>query len=180
MLKSNNFSVFILFILMSCSQGEDTQNQPKKYFDLIQFIDNQLENLQKINPKITKTIITNRDTTQKQVQIKRWESELKPFKECDINIPILLDAYAIEETGEKTIYTAKKSDAKVQKMTIEKSGDEVRAIRIHYKNTSQLYHTERFPEMELENGKLKKYTVRGFQKIQLKDSNAFEIIGVIP
>ncbi len=180
MLKSNYIPVFVLLIFMGCSQTEAEKNQPKKYFDLIQFIDNQSDRLQKQHPEILKTIATNQDTTQKKLHIKSWNAELKPFRECDINVPILLDAYDIEETPQKIVYIAKKTDAKVQKMTIEKAGETIRAIRIHYKNTSQLYHTERFTELELENEQLKKYTVRGFQKIQLKDTNSFQITGIIP
>lgn len=172
------FICMTLFI-SGCSSSKADVNTPKKYFDLIQFVENQAEILQEENPKVEKHIKSADQDETKTVQIEKWETELAPFSECDINVPILQDAYTIEETHSKIVYTAKTPELKVRKIHIEKTDNQVTKLKLHYKTESQFYYTERFPEMELENGKLKRYFIKGSQKVLLKDANGFEITGTL-
>jgi len=166
-------------LVTACGLSEAQSDHHKIYFDLKQFIENQSNMLQKQNPKVQKNIVSDSISTTKKLYIKSWNAELKPFSECDINAPILRDAYEIEETSNQTVYTAKRNDLKVRKITLEKSADQIQAIRIQYESENNFYHTERWAEMELEDGQVYRYSISGMQKILLKNRNSYKISGEI-
>jgi len=174
------FGLAILGCLVTaCGLSEAQPDHQKTYFDLKQFIENQSNILQKQNPKVQKSIVSDNTSETKELYLKSWDAELKAFSECDINAPILRDAYEIEEIPNQTIYTAKRDDLKVRKITLEKSANQIQAIRIQYESENNFYHTERLAEMELENGQLRRYSISGMQKILLKDPNSYKISGEV-
>jgi hypothetical protein len=155
----------------------------KKYFDLAGFIHSQASELSKRKPKVTKNINLSGEQDQVQTDTLHWEKELALFKEADINSPSLRDSYDIDDDkANKTItYTAKEDKFKVREMKLsydessQMTALQINQVKIVFKDDNQLYEIQRVMEMTIKNNLLLTYSIRGFQKVAMKDSLVYDI-----
>lgn len=180
MQKSYFIFLFITTCLFGCLPDIKVIETQKKFFDLSQLIDNQVSILEEKKPLVIKSIITKQDTIQKKTSIKNWKTELKPFKECDINVPAFKEFYRVEKKKNKTTYTATTNRLKVQKIILQKNQNNIEKIEIEYNQKNNIYHTKRSYQLTFVANKLKTYHIKGFQKIKYKKPNHFQIIVSIP
>ena len=88
----------LLLTLVHCSGQK--MDQIDKYFDVQQYIDQQVAQLHASSPKLTKTLQFGDSTESKtftDLDSAGWNNELKIFREHDINKPVLVDAYQIKQ-----------------------------------------------------------------------------------
>jgi hypothetical protein len=164
-----------------------TKQADKKYFDLIQFTDNQVHELYRQKLQVKKKIFLDGQTDQITSDTLNWEKELALFREADINSPSLRDSYDIlEDKIRHTItYTAKESKLKVKeiKLVFDEQNQvdvvNVKQVKIFFSEDNQLYEVQRDLSMELKNNLLAAYSIKGFQKVILKDSLVYEISATV-
>jgi hypothetical protein len=96
------YIIFLLLIFSNCknetpSREDGMQAQNSKnttpLFDLKGFLDNEIATHLKDIKKVKKTVTVNGKTETKEVEIKDWKEELKPFFDSDINRPAWMDKY---------------------------------------------------------------------------------------
>jgi hypothetical protein len=89
--------LYIIFLLLIFSNCKNETPQYSKnltpLFDLKGFLDNEIATHLKDIKKVKKTVTVNGKTEIKEVEIKDWKEELKPFFNSDINRPAWRDKY---------------------------------------------------------------------------------------
>jgi hypothetical protein len=164
-----------------------TKDADKKYFDLIQFTDNQVHELYMQKLQVKKKIFLDGETDQITLDTLNWEKELALFKEADINSPSLRDSYEIDEDKSRhtLTYTAKESKLKVKEIKLvfdeqsQMNKVSIKQVKIFFSEDNQLYEIQRDLSMELKNNLLSAYSIKGFQKVILKDSLIYDINATI-
>lgn len=183
----NYFLLFLIFISYACVPTSATNDADKKYFDLVQFTDNLVKELTIKKPKVDKKIFLGGEADNITSDTLNWEKELALFKEADINSPSLRDSYEIEEDKLKhtLTYTAKESKLKVKEIRLafdeqsQANKVSIKQVKIFFSEDNQLYEIQRDLAMELKNNELFTYSIKGFQKVILKDSLIYEINAMI-
>lgn len=186
-MKNYFLSLFLLFCAVACVPTSATTDADKKYFDLIQFTDNQVRELYMQKRQVKKKIFLDGQTDEIISDTLNWEKELALFKEADINSSSLRDSYEISEDKiARTItYTAKESKLKVKEIRLifdeqsQMNRVSVKQVKIFFSEDNQLYEIQRDLMMELRNNLLSAYSIKGFQKVILKDSLVYEITAKI-
>lgn len=183
----NYFLLLLLFIFYGCVPTSATKEVDKKYFDLIQFTDNLVKELAMQKPQVQKKIFLDGETDNVTSDTLNWEKELALFKEADINSPSLRDSYEIDEDKLRNTltYTAKESKLKVKEIKLifdeqsQANKVSIKQVKIFFSEDNQLYEVQRDLAMELKNSQLLAYSIKGFQKVILKDSLIYEINATI-
>jgi hypothetical protein len=93
----NKLYIFFLLLIFSNCKNESPQysKNTTPLFDLKGFLDNEIATHLKDIKKVKKTVTVNGKTETKEVEIKDWKEELKPFFNSDINRPAWRDKYKI-------------------------------------------------------------------------------------
>ena len=118
-----NFRLLLIALLFSgCYAGEverDLNREP--FFDLAGYIDAQVDSLTALRPTVEKTVVLNGTEETKQLTDLNFATDLRLFREADINKPAWLDKYSVatEERGgsRARIYTA--TDSSLQTRLLE-------------------------------------------------------------
>jgi hypothetical protein len=130
----------LLFISCKSDKGK-TQNRQINYFDLQTYFKDKAVEFSKSNPEITKEIMVNKDTEKKKLKIDNWKEELSLFINSDINKIALKNSYGKDSTASRVIYTAKDSDLKTRKITVQFDGqNQVQQILIDNVIDNLLFH----------------------------------------
>ncbi len=99
--------LIVLTSLAGCNFKEKAAG-PITYFDLKGFITSEIEQLEALDPKVSKKVIVNEEEEHQVLQNINWEKELSPFADADINKPVLVkmyDADTIFTDRERTLYS---------------------------------------------------------------------------
>ena len=92
------YIAFLLLVFSNCkNEAPQYSKNSSPLFDLKGFLDNEIATHLKDVKKVKKTVTVNGKTETKEVEIKDWKEELKPFFNSDINRPAWLDKYRFEE-----------------------------------------------------------------------------------
>lgn len=180
--------LLLLFFVVGCRSERKAETAEKVYFDLAGFVDQQVAYLQENPVNALKKVDMNgeheevniiNNKIEKSGELVNWEKELALFKEADINKPVLRNSYEVIEKleGLATIYMAKEEDLPVHSLSVfrENQDEEVTEISISYLEEKDLFLNTRELRMELENEKLRKLTINGFQKLPTIDSLIYYI-----
>jgi hypothetical protein len=90
------YIIFLLLIFSNCKEGAPQYlGNTTPLFDLKGFLDNEIATHLKDVKTVKKTVTVNGKTETKEVAIKDWKEELKPFFDSDINRPAWMDKYSI-------------------------------------------------------------------------------------
>ena len=118
------FSILIGFFT-ACQVNDTPQYSANSnpLFDLKNFFDNEIKTHLKDVKKVKKTVTVNGKSETKEVDIKDWHEELKPFFNSDINRPAWRDKYFVEKqevepSTYKTEFKAKDKNLKTQFMSV--------------------------------------------------------------
>lgn len=72
-----------------------------------------------------------------------WEKELKPFLECDLNLPAWKNGFAIDTNhtnGTTTVrYTAREKRITIRELTLSLRGDSVLTLSVNYLKSNTWY-----------------------------------------
>lgn len=109
-----------------------------------------------------------------------WKKELSFLKEINPNTPEYVGAFEKTET-DSAIHLILKSNEKgeLKRVSYSMEGKNYSNIKAIIHEDKEVYSHHREFKINLENGLLKNYEITGYQKIVLKDTIQFRIIGVV-
>lgn len=182
------FFFLCLFLVSGCTE-HNPSNQPKAYYDVLGFVQQQITALSSQKPLVKKSVAINETHTQEQTQNINWKRELDLFTQTDINKPALQSSYQISHPDSLTYrYTLKNPDelVVVRSLTVQldATSHQPRLIEALLQTSNPLYTSER--HLWLESGptshhgwQLKHYKLVGFQKLPFFQKNEFIIDGIV-
>lgn len=169
---------FLAISCISCEQENDVKTI--KYFDIKALFTNQIEKMAKQKPVFKKEIEINSEKETKEISTIDWTKELSPFMQSDINKAAFLGSYEIIETDSTIKYRLKAGEKKpISSISIVKTpqNQQVESIDITSSDENMLYRWEKHITASFEEGNLKKYTIKGKQKIMVFDEENYKIVG---
>ena len=174
-------------VFTACVPTSANKDADKKYFDVAGLIHQQISELSKGKPKIEKKTSLSGKQDQIKTDTLDWNKELALFKEADINSPALRDSYEIsEDKANKTItYAAKEEKLKVKEIKLQYNENSqitnlnISQLKIIFSEDNHLYEIQRVMEISLKDNLLNTYSIKGFQKVALKDSLVYQIEGKV-
>jgi hypothetical protein len=120
------FLLILPGLFITCaSEGPAGEIDTSPYFDLAGYITAETERLSASKPTVEKTITLNGIIESQQLKTINFESDLRLFREADINKPAWLDKYTTEEQALSadhsiTTYVAQDSSLIVRELMVEK------------------------------------------------------------
>ncbi len=176
-------SVIGITLQLACSPKKEVEiNQ---YFDVSEFIDQQLTLLIQQQPELVKTVSFGdsiESTMEQSIDSVQWKKELKIFKEHDINKPVLVNAYNVQE-----IVADRGKHIKYKLIDSTESGilnleilfnrsEQPTTLRSTFKEDNFLYGN--FREVSLTTnaeGALESYRITGYHKLMLTDTVHYQL-----
>lgn len=185
--RSIAIGLVLMVSIMACENPNQTTNASKTYFDLRGFMQNQITNLTKTKPGVKKMVMNNGKSSTKNVSVKDWEKELRMFVNSDINKTALIGTYTIKNYqgnngGSFVKYTSKEDKNTVQSMTIEldASKKQAKSIMIITGNNNVLFSSGTQLHLTCKKDgnnqyRIASYSIKGFQKIIMREKRPYEI-----
>ncbi len=179
------YILFLLVFLSACST--QSTDQTKRYYDLKNFIDAQIKVLNQQKPTVSKLMMADGKSEQKQMIVSDWAKELELFRQLDLNKQAYILSYETTRPDSMTYeYTLKKTEkAPVQFLKI-KLNEKKQVIDIEalVKTKNQLYDSEKELALSCAANKkgtwaIENYSVKGQQHLTMTDKKAFEIVGKV-
>ncbi|MCH8317140.1 MAG: hypothetical protein IIA88_01365 [Bacteroidetes bacterium] len=190
----NTFLIILLSIaaifFSSCNLVPEKENAALKnneYFNIAEFIDHQIDLLDSLDIKLSKTVrLNNKKETRTLKQID-WKKELVLFKELNVNKPSIRERYKQEimyDTVNEILvknYSPLDPELKIKFLKIGLSdNDKVNSIEGRLFDANLLYKTEKFLKLSCKKQGddqviIDNYEISGFQKIILMDTFYYEI-----
>ena len=176
-------------ITMQCAG--DQQVSIDKYFNIQEFISEQVSSLQTQDATLVKTLKIDGSTEKQSIaglDSIQWEREFRIFREHDINKPVLIDAYSMEEKASKDGYTVNAynlidstlSGILNMEIIIDPEG-EVTSWKSIFSEENILYSNLRRVSMNIhpKGGLIRGYTIHGYHKLAFKDTVFYQLQAVI-
>ena len=159
----------------------------EKYYDVEGFLDKQVEILQNQETHLIKTLNIGDETDTEAVSSLdslQWQKEFKIFREHDINKPVLLDAYSVEERGlengnNQIIYTLRDSNQLgILDLVFKFNPDgQVTDWESSFKEENILYSNLREVSMSFtpDGARMTGFAVNGYHKLMFKDTVFYQV-----
>ncbi|SEQ94966.1 hypothetical protein [Pedobacter rhizosphaerae] len=173
MVKKYWLCIFVL-AFSACSsdkQPENTDNQA--YFDLPGYFKKEIARLQKIDPQVNKTVVTNGRSEQKNIKIADWAQELAIFVDADINKTSWRGSFSVSKTDSTQRFTSDNKKIRIKELAITNKGTQIKRIEILvavknilYTSTDTLIYC---PDSL--------YEIKKQQKIKLLSQKNYAIVG---
>jgi hypothetical protein len=187
MKKIYNFILisFCLIQLNGCVSHQNDENT-NIYFNINQFLNQQIKALNTQKPSVQKTVISDTKTETNKLIIKDWQKELKMFAEADINKSIFKGSYTLDESQngsnlQKT-YKARKPSLKTKSISIwYSSTQKVQKIEIDYAESNFLFGSDKklILECDPQSQTIQKYSIKGHQSNLFGSKSHYEVKGEI-
>ncbi|MCE7043697.1 hypothetical protein [Dyadobacter sp. CY312] len=177
------FLFLAVFLILSCdSKVEDDQNNEKIFYDLAGFVNQQVSELNKLKPAVTKMTIMGVESNQIETSDINWQKELELFSQADINKPAFRQSYSVSRPDSSTfLYVSKEGDRlPIRRLQIVvDSTNAPLVVEAFIKSDNKLYTSEKSISMRCSNVgnmlMIKSYRVEGFQKLVMMDKKPFLI-----
>jgi hypothetical protein len=137
----------LVLLVQSCfpsvEEPPTTGDQPS-FFDLSDYMEAEMEKLQRLQPAVTKRVNLRGEEQVKSLDSLNYRQELKPFADSDINRPAWYDKYDADttraESGETytVTYTCLADNLRVRELsvTFRSGSDKVLALRLSKRTDS--------------------------------------------
>jgi len=168
-------------------ESEKAALKGNEYFDIEEFIDHQIDLLDSLDIKLSKTVMLNNKKETRTLKQIDWKKELVLFKELNVNKISVRDSYEediISDPVNKTLvknYTPLDPELKIKFLKIVLSdNNEVISIEGRLFDANLLYKTEKFLKLSCKRQGddqviIDNYEISGYQKIILMDTFYYEI-----
>ncbi|WP_233854343.1 hypothetical protein [Dyadobacter sp. CY326] len=188
--SSTQLSCLLLVICLSlsaCDKAGTVDNEPKVYYDLKGFIDNQITYLNEIKPKVAKKVTLNgKEESQQETQID-WKKELELFAQADINKPAYAKSYTVTKSDSSVFeYKLKAGEnLPVRYLMIKVDSATQQPVRVKaiVQSENRIYKSQRNIELACTRKnnlvEVSSYTIQGYQKLVLMDAKTFNVTAKI-
>lgn len=180
--------LFALALILSGCQNPTDTNAPTSYFDLKGFIANQVTELNKRKPLVSKTMTMGNDKDSISTTAIDWTKELELFTQADLN----KQAYQLSyDTTQPTPFTyvyvlksGEKLPVKSLKIVVDETSKQPKLIEALLKEENKLYDSEKQLSLTCTMRPegvwlLKTYEISGFQHLTMADKKPFSVKGII-
>lgn len=176
--------VFTLVLLSACAP--ENNKSIDRYFDLQEFLDRQVSDLDLRKASLVKTSKFGDSTESIEISgldSSQWQKELRIFREHDINKPVLIDAYQTDEsvtdhghqiTSYKLIDTSASGVLNME--VVFDSTEQVSSWKSDFQEQNLLYCN--FREVSLTTGAdgvLNGYLIQGYHKLMFNDTVYYQL-----
>lgn len=170
-------TIGIASLLMSCESNDLSENVANKssYFDIPDYFDKQIAELQKNNPLVLKTVYTNQVSEEKELKIADWKSELSSFLTVDLNKPAYQGSILKDSVDNTVNYRFTSDKADISNVSITYENNIPTLFRIEKQTKNFLYKTDEILIYQPH----KMYSINKSQKVILLGANDYEIKGEI-
>ncbi len=163
-------------IFFSCSERQEKIHY--SYFDIKDLFVKQITDLSKNKPVFIKSAKLNGEQETQELTTINWKKELEPFVESDLNKPAFVQSYNIVETDSTLQYLLKTGEKlPISSILLKRKKNQISNIEIAVNDENMLYTWNKALIAEFEKGQLKKYSIKGNQKILIFEQENFHIIG---
>ena len=176
-------------MLIQCNGEQETS--ANRYFDVQEFIDQQVAELKLQNTQLTKSLNIDGESESNTVKLLdsiQWENEFRIFREHDINKPVLFDAFIEEqnstEKGNRRWNYILEDSTKlgILNMVIDfnQSGD-VTNWSSKFSEENVLYANLRNVSINFDKSgqRITDYSIVGYHKLMFKDTVFYQLQAVI-
>lgn len=171
-----------ILLLSGCQENRQSAIKPDLFFDLDSLLDAQVRMLSEQQYTLTKSVRMDGKEEKRQTtpDSAGWATELIIIKDFDLNKPTNVGAYKVSEEGDAIRYELTADiDAPVKNFEVISTAGHVSRISSNYFEDKSIYQHRRNLTLEFEEGRLKAYEVKGFQKMILKDTISYIISGKV-
>jgi len=190
------YCILILAFSVTSCNSTTTIKREREYYNLDSLVSKQVAILSDGRVRVNKKAILDGEN-EEIIEIfnkKQWENELKLFRDADMNIPSLSGVYAcncgISDENSNLLlneyvpeYDEGKNLIRLFRIYYFKELSQVRKILIEEKEENELYFSSRSLLMNFEDSRwgmiLTSYSIKGLQKLLLKDTVHYFIEGKI-
>jgi hypothetical protein len=172
--------LFISLFLLGCNESSN-KNSPKYYYDLAEFINQQISQLTASKPLIQKNLLIEDRTETIQTKDIEWSKELELFLQADLNKQSYQLSYDKDSTENTIVYQLKKGE-KLPLKNLKIDFDEENTpkhIEALIQVENYLYKSEKHLSMDLEKKQLKSYQIEGWQELFIGQRKSFSVEGNI-
>ncbi len=173
-MRKSFYACLSLLILIACEAPVD-QNATSDYFSLQGLIDEQVELLSDGTLRVEKQIMVNQDQDQLQQTLDSTalRDELAIFNAFDPGRSQFKNAFEVLEQGSTTSFIKKQGEGQsLQWVKMEDLGNGVKITGEILEETS-IYVIQKHMDLLVSSGKVKSYSLQGFQKMLYKDTTFF-------
>jgi hypothetical protein len=177
--------LFLVLFFSACST--QPADQTKHYYDLKAFVDAQIKLLNQQKPTVSKQMMADGKSEQKQMVVSDWAKELELFRQLDLNKQAYILSYETTRpdsmTYEYKLKATEKATVRLLKIVLNKK-KQVIVVEAVVKTENQLYDSEKELTLSCDTDKkgnwtIKNYSVKGQQHLTMTDKKTFEIIGTM-
>lgn len=176
--------VFVLFAIacIGCSRQEGPATSLKAYFDLDSLLDSQIKALSTRQAAVSKEVTMDgaNESQRLQPDSSGWDAEFTIIRDFNLNKSHYVGAYQVQDSAGYIVYTLVDDiDAPVRSFEILKKQGSVVSIASDYFEDKSIYQHRRKLQLHFDEGLLKTYEIKGYQKMILKDTIRYRISGTI-
>lgn len=166
-------------IVLSCSQ--ETSTIKKVNFDLAGVIQNQVNQLSKTKPTVSKTVFLNTEKEDIRTADIDWSKELSLFLEADLNKQAYQRSYEVAKTDSTEFYSLKSTEnlpVKSLKLFFD-TNKTLKHVEADLQTKNYLYESEKHLSLDLSEESLKHYEINTSQELFIGKKKNFKVIGHI-
>ncbi len=185
MLKPASF-VLLLGLLWSCEQEQqqpmDNPTQIDKYFQLKNFVEDQVNMLDGATVRKTIGIKGEREILQQPLDAEEWRRELDVFVQSDINKASLASAYETIDNDTLLLHRLKPGEkSSIQEMRVSYQAGKIQRISFvtHLDNIFYTSNTQGELVMDTASGTIGSYRVKSQQKVWFLSPNEIDVSGEV-
>ena len=190
-LDLNRLLLYFFLLFASACGVEQKIKTPNTYYDLNGLIDEQIKLLDSISPVLFKKAIIdeNSELVELTPNDSVWSREFLIFRSADINKPMLVNRYNVDE------HTTNDGSKRITYISKDPEKTEVDSLMIHYfaesekpsiihaslSHNNALFRNQKTLDMFFKKSEnlISTYKIRGWQKMISKDSTFYYVEGKI-
>jgi hypothetical protein len=162
-------------------QHLDADAQPP-YFDVRGMVEAQSEALARQASPLQKQTDINGQLSEQAIEQPNWRQELAMFADADINKPNLRSSYRIDTLdGSRLAYTALNPELRVQRLEVQGTPQGPACLLVaELQEHNPIYSSKQVLRWEMEQGRLARYRIEGFQKMRGQDTLHYHLQASVP
>lgn len=172
----------LILVGMGCAENKQSVRALDTYFPLDSLLDAEVAYLTAQRAALQKQVVM--DDQQEHQSLRpdssQWNDEFVIIRDFSLNKPHYVGAYK-QTAQDNTVLLELKDDidAPVKSFLLAYEDKNLKQIKATYFEDKTIYQHKRLLTLDFVNNRLKAYTIKGFQKMVLKDTITYSISGKV-